>query len=432
MIWDKEIECMSRKEMQDLQLKRLQETVSRVYDRVPFYRQSFDSLGVKPEDIQSLADLQKLPFTTKNDLRDNYPFGLLAVPKKDLIRIHASSGTTGKPTVVGYTRNDLEKWSDLVARVITQAGGTSEDIAQIAFGYGLFTGAFGLHYGFEKIGTAVVPTSVGNTEKQLMLMQDFGSTILISTPSYALYMAEVAQEKGIDTAKLPLRLGLFGSEGSTEEMRSELESRWNIIATDNYGLSEIMGPGVAGECQYKQGMHVAEDHFIVEVIDPETGETLPYGELGELVFTTITKEGLPLIRYRTKDLSVLNPEPCSCGRTSVRMSKVKGRTDDMLIIKGVNVFPTQIESVLIQMEGITPQYQLVVTRKGYLDELEIKVEVADDWFTGRFNELEALEKRITQKLFSVLSLNAKVRLVEPKSLARFEGKAKRVLDLRNY
>jgi len=304
-------------------------------------------------------------------------------------------------------------------------------VAQVAFGYGLFTGAFGLHYGLEKIGATVVPASTGNTEKQIMLMQDFGTTILVSTPSYALYMAEVAEQMGINTSRLPLRLGLFGSEASTEEMRREIERRWNIIATDNYGLSEIIGPGVSGECHLKQGMHIAEDHFLVEVIDPQTGEPLPYGEVGELVFTTLTKEALPLIRYRTKDLSVLNPEPCACGRTTVRMEKIKGRTDDMLIIKGVNVFPSQIESVLMEMEGVAPHYQLVVTKKGYLDELEIKVEVKDEWFTGRFKELEALEHRITQKLQSVLSLNAKVRLVEPRSLTRFEGKAKRVLDLRN-
>lgn len=431
MIWDKEMETIKREELQKIQLERLQQTVARVYAKVPFYRQAFDKAGVRPEDIKALEDVRRLPFTTKDNLRDNYPFGMFAVPKQELVRIHASSGTTGKPTVVGYTRNDLEVWSDLVARIVALAGGTAEDVAQVAFGYGLFTGAFGLHYGLEKIGATVVPASTGNTEKQIMLMQDFGTTILVSTPSYALYMAEVAEQMGINTSRLPLRLGLFGSEASTEEMRREIERRWNIIATDNYGLSEIIGPGVSGECHLKQGMHIAEDHFLVEVIDPQTGEPLPYGEVGELVFTTLTKEALPLIRYRTKDLSVLNPEPCACGRTTVRMEKIKGRTDDMLIIKGVNVFPSQIESVLMEMEGVAPHYQLVVTKKGYLDELEIKVEVKDEWFTGRFKELEALEHRITQKLQSVLSLNAKVRLVEPRSLTRFEGKAKRVLDLRN-
>lgn len=431
MIWDKEMETIKREELQKIQLERLQQTVARVYAKVPFYRQAFDKAGVRPEDIKALEDVRRLPFTTKDNLRDNYPFGMFAVPKQELVRIHASSGTTGKPTVVGYTRNDLEVWSDLVARIVALAGGTAEDVAQVAFGYGLFTGAFGLHYGLEKIGATVVPASTGNTEKQIMLMQDFGTTILVSTPSYALYMAEVAEQMGINTSRLPLRLGLFGSEASTEEMRREIERRWNIIATDNYGLSEIIGPGVSGECHLKQGMHIAEDHFLVEVIDPQTGEPLPYGEVGELVFTTLTKEALPLIRYRTKDLSVLNPEPCACGRTTVRMEKIKGRTDDMLIIKGVNVFPSQIESVLMEMEGVAPHYQLVVTKKGYLDELEIKVEVKDEWFTGRFKELEALEYRITQKLQSVLSLNAKVRLVEPRSLTRFEGKAKRVLDLRN-
>lgn len=431
MIWDREMECINRKDLQKLQLERLQQTLARIYANVPFYRQSLAEAGVRPEEIKSLEDLQKLPFTTKDNLRDNYPYGMFAVPRKDVVRIHASSGTTGKPTVVGYTKNDLEIWAELVARLATAAGVTADDTAQVSFGYGLFTGAFGLHYGLEKIGATVIPTSVGNTEKQIMLMQDFTTTVLISTPSYALYMAEVAESLGVDTSSLPLRLGLFGSEPCTEEMRRELERRWHIVATDNYGLSEIIGPGVSGECRFKEGLHIAEDHFIVEVINPRTGEVLPYGETGELVFTAITKEALPIIRYRTKDLAVLNPEPCSCGRTLMRMSKVKGRTDDMLIIKGVNVFPSQIESVLMEIEGVGPQYQLVVTRKGYLDELEIKVEVADHWFTGKFSALEALEQRITQKLQTVLSLNAKVRLVEPRTLTRFEGKAKRVLDLRN-
>ncbi|HHU31901.1 MAG TPA: phenylacetate--CoA ligase [Clostridia bacterium] len=430
MIWDEKMECMSVDTRRELQLKRLQDTLNRVYKLVPFYRQAFNQRGIKPQDISSLEDLRKLPFTTKDDLRENYPYGLFAVPRKDLARIHASSGTTGKPTVVGYTRRDLETWSECVARLIIMSGGTAEDIAQVAFGYGLFTGAFGLHYGLEKIGAAIVPTSTGNTERQIMVMEDFGSTILISTPSYALYMAEVAEQMGVDTKKLPLRLGLFGSEGWTEEMRRELEDRWHITATDNYGLSEIIGPGVSGECLYKDGMHINEDHFLVEIIDPETGEPLPEGEAGEVVITTITKEALPLIRYRTKDISALNLKTCCCGRTTARMEKIKGRTDDMLIIRGVNVFPSQIESVLIDIEGVSPQYQLVVSKKGYLDELEIKVEFREDWFTGRFSDLEALEERITQKLESVLSLTAKVKLVEPKSLTRFEGKAKRIVDLR--
>jgi len=431
MIWNEEMECMAREKRRNLQFQRLKETLNRVYERVPFYRQAFDERGIKPDDIKSLEDLPKLPFTTKADLRDHYPYGLFAVSRKDLVRIHASSGTTGKPTVVGYTKNDLETWAECVARLIVMSGGTAEDIAQVAFGYGLFTGAFGLHYGLEKIGATVVPASVGNTERQIMVMQDFETTILISTPSYALYMAEVAEQMGVDTAKLPLRLGLFGSEGWTEEMRKELEQRWHITATDNYGLSEVIGPGVSGECLFKNGMHINEDHFIVEIIDPETGEPLPEGKAGEVVITTITKEAFPLIRYRTKDISALSNERCVCGRTTARMTKIKGRTDDMLIIKGVNVFPSQIESVLIDIEGVAPQYQLVIRKKGYLDDLEVRVEFKEDWFTGRFSDLEALEERITRKLESVLSLSAKVKLVEPKSLTRFEGKAKRVIDLRN-
>ncbi|WP_041591488.1 phenylacetate--CoA ligase family protein [Tepidanaerobacter sp. EBM-38] len=430
MIWNKKWECAPRKDIEEIQLERLKATVKRVYDNVPYYRKTLDSMGVHPQDIRKLDDIRKLPFTTKDVLRDNYPFGLFAVPKDELLRVHASSGTTGKPTVVGYTRNDLETWSELVARVVTQAGVTNKDMAQVAFGYGLFTGAFGLHYGLEKVGAAVIPVSVGNTERQIMLMQDFEATALISTPSYALYMAEVAEKMGIYPKKLPLKYGLFGSEACTEEMRQELEKRWGILVTDNYGLSEVMGPGVSGECQFQDGMHIAEDHFIVEIIDPVTEEPKDYGEEGEVVITTLTKEALPIIRYRTRDISSLNPEPCRCGRTSMRMKKISGRTDDMLIIRGVNVFPSQIESVLVQSEGLTPNYMLVVTKNGYMDELEVQVEVTEEIFTDRFKELEALEKRIVHRLYTVLGLNAKVRLVAPNSLKRFEGKAQRVKDLR--
>ncbi|AEE90770.1 phenylacetyl-CoA ligase [Tepidanaerobacter acetatoxydans Re1] len=430
IIWNKKWECAPRKDIEEIQLERLKATVKRVYDNVPYYRKTLDSMGVHPQDIRKLDDIRKLPFTTKDVLRDNYPFGLFAVPKDELLRVHASSGTTGKPTVVGYTRNDLETWSELVARVVTQAGVTNKDMAQVAFGYGLFTGAFGLHYGLEKVGAAVIPVSVGNTERQIMLMQDFEATALISTPSYALYMAEVAEKMGIYPKKLPLKYGLFGSEACTEEMRQELEKRWGILVTDNYGLSEVMGPGVSGECQFQDGMHIAEDHFIVEIIDPVTEEPKDYGEEGEVVITTLTKEALPIIRYRTRDISSLNPEPCRCGRTSMRMKKISGRTDDMLIIRGVNVFPSQIESVLVQSEGLTPNYMLVVTKNGYMDELEVQVEVTEEIFTDRFKELEALEKRIVHRLYTVLGLNAKVRLVAPNSLKRFEGKAQRVKDLR--
>lgn len=430
MIWDKKWECAPRADIQEIQLIRLKETVERVYKRVPHYRKALDETGITPKDICSLEDIRKLPFTTKDALRDNYPFGLFAVPKKELLRFHASSGTTGKPTAVGYTRKDLETWSELVARVVTLAGVTSEDVAQVAFGYGLFTGAFGLHYGLEKVGATVVPTSSGNTQRQIMLMKDFEATALIATPSYALYMAEVAEKMGYDPKKMPLKFGLLGSEACTEEMRRELELRWGIIVTDNYGLSEIMGPGVSGECHLQDGMHIAEDHFFVEIIDPVTGEPKDYGEEGEVVITTLTKEALPIIRYRTRDISALNPQPCQCGRSSMRMRKISGRTDDMLIIRGVNVFPSQIESVLVTSDGVTPNYMLIVTKNGYIDELEVQVEVTEKIFSDSFQDLEALEKRITHDLFTVLGLTAKVRLVAPNSIERFEGKARRIKDLR--
>jgi len=430
MIWDKKWECTSRQTVRDVQLARLKETVERVYERVPYYRKAFDNLGISPEDIRTLADIRKLPFTTKDALRDNYPFGMFAVDRQDLLRFHASSGTTGKPTAVGYTKKDLDVWSELVARVVTLAGVTREDTAQVAFGYGLFTGAFGLHYGLEKVGATVVPTSSGNTERQIMLMKDFEATALIATPSYALYMAEVAERMGYDPKKMPLKYGLFGSEACTEEMRQDLEQRWGIIATDNYGLSEVMGPGVSGECHFKNGMHISEDHFLVEIIDPITGEPKNYGEEGEVVITTLTKEALPIIRYRTRDISSLNPEPCRCGRTSMRMKKITGRTDDMLIIRGVNVFPSQIESVLVTSEGVTPNYMLIVSKNGYIDDLEVQIEINEKIFSDNFRELEALEKCITHKLYTTLGLTCKVRLVAPNSLERFEGKAKRVKDLR--
>lgn len=430
MIWDRRWECASREELEQIQLTRLKDTVKRTYESVPYYREAFDDVKIKPQEINSLEDLRRLPFTTKEALRDSYPFGLFAVSKDKLLRVHASSGTTGKPTVVGYTREDLDTWSELVARIVTMAGVKPGDVAQVAFGYGLFTGAFGLHYGLEKVGALVVPASTGNTERQIMLMQDFEVTALIATPSYALYMAEVAGKMGVDPRAMSLKYGLFGSEACSEEMRKELEKNWGILATDNYGMSEVIGPGVSGECEYKNGLHIAEDHFIVEVIDPETEEPVKPGEPGELVITAINKEALPIIRYRTKDISCLNYDPCPCGRTNVKMQKITGRTDDMLIIRGVNVFPSQIESVLIQMEGVTPNYLLVITRDGYIDNLEVKIEVAEAWFTGRFKELEALEKTIAHRLQTVLGISAKIHLVEPRSLQRFEGKAKRIQDLR--
>ncbi len=430
MYWSEKQECMSRQEIEQTQLACLNKTIERVYYNVPFYKERLDSVNLHPEKINSLSDLQEVPFTTKEDIRKHYPYGLFAAPMKKIVRVHASSGTTGKPTVVGYTKNDINTWANLVARIVMMAGGTEDDVAQVAFGYGLFTGAFGLHYGLEKIGTTVVPISSGNTEKQVMLMKDFGTTLLVSTPSYALYIAEVAQEMGLSKEDLNLRIGLFGAEGSTEEMRIELEERLGIIATENYGLSEIIGPGVSGECTFKTGMHIAEDHFIPEIIDPDTGKVLPWGEKGELVITTITKEGFPLLRYRTKDITSLTIDRCECGRTMARMAKVQGRTDDMLIIKGVNVFPSQIESVLIGMEHIGPHYQMIVKKKGYFDTLEVHVELIAGKMLEKFSELEKLEGEIYHKLRSILGLDAKVKLVEPKSIERSTGKAKRVIDLR--
>jgi len=422
---------MERNELRKLQLERLQKVVERVYNQVPFYRRKFDEVGVKPGDIKHLEDLAKLPFTVKNDLRDNYPYGMFAVPMKEIVRIHSSSGTTGIPTVVGYTKNDLVTWSNLASRFITAAGVTSEDIVQISFGYGLFTGGFGLHYGMERVGATVIPVSSGNTERQIKIMKDFGSTVLVATPSYALYMAEIAQELNM-VDDLKLRVGLFGAEPWSENMRKELEKAWNIIATDNYGLSEVMGPGVSGECTYCSGLHIAEDHFIPEIIDPETGEVKGPGEEGELVLTAMTKEALPIIRYRTRDITALNYEKCQCGRTMVRMRKTLGRNDDMLIIRGVNVFPSQIESVLMEIEEVEPHYLLIVDRVGHLDTLEVRVEVPEHIFTGNLRDLEDLTEKIKRKIDSLLNISVKVKLVEPKSIERSIGKAKRVIDNRKF
>lgn len=431
MIWDKEHECMSRRRLEELQLERLKAVVSRCYDRIPFYKEKLDEAGLKPSEIHSLSDIRKLPFTTKDDMRTAYPYKLFAVPLKEVVRIHSSSGTTGKPTVVGYTRNDLETWAELCARFITAAGVTSDDVAQVTFGYGLFTGGFGLHYGLEKVGASVIPASAGNTQRQLMLMQDFGSTALVCTPSYGLHLGEAVNEAGIRN-KIKLRWGLFGAEPWSNQMRAEVEAKLGLSATDNYGLSEIIGPGVAGECEeFKNGMHISEDHFLVEVIDPETLEPLDYGEQGELVITTLTKEACPLLRYRTRDITRLNPEPCGCGRTNVRMEKVQGRTDDMLIIRGVNVFPSQVESALLEIEGTEPHYMLVLYREGALDALEVWVEVSERMFSDEMKQLRQLEETIKNKLQSVLGLSIKLKLVEPRTIARSEGKAKRVMDLRN-
>ncbi len=431
MIWNERIECASRDELKALQLERLKSTVERCYNNVPHYRKKLDAAGVKPEDIKTLEDIRKLPFTEKDDLRENYPYKLFASPMKDVVRIHASSGTTGKPTVVGYTQADIDMWAECVARLACAAGATDEDIAQITFGYTLFTGAFGLHYGLEKAGATIIPISGGNTERQLAIMQDFGTTILVGTPSYALYMAETAKKLGIDTEKLPLRLGMFGGEGHTEEMRREIEKAWGILATENYGLSEIIGPGVSGECYCQCGMHINEDHFYCEIVDRDTLEPVADGQPGEMVITSLTKEALPILRYRTKDITWLITEKCECGRTSARMAKVQGRTDDMLIIRGVNVFPSQIESVLLGIDDIGPHYEIVVRKDGYMDKIEVLVEVIDAALLDKFSALEKLEKKIQHALFTVLNIGADVRLVEPQSLKRFEGKAKRVTDLRN-
>ena len=431
MIFNQEFETLPRPALEELQLKRLQNVAKRVYESVPFYKKSFDQAGIKPEDIKGIEDLKKLPFTIKQDLRDNYPFGLFTLPMDDIVRIHASSGTTGKPTVVGYTRNDIETWAELMARTLSSAGATKKDIVHNAYGYGLFTGGLGIHYGAERLGASVIPISGGNTKRQIMIMQDFGPTILACTPSYALFLAEVALEMGADFKKMKLKAGIFGAEPWSNKMREEIERKLNLDAIDIYGLSEIIGPGVSCECvEEKRGLHIFEDHFIPEIIDSQTGEVLPYGEKGELVFTTITKEAFPVIRYRTRDISRLSSEPCSCGRTYVRMDRVSGRTDDMLIIRGVNVFPSQIESVLLEIEGVEPHYQLVVDREGALDILEVRVEVNEDVFSDEIKRLQDLEKRIERDIKDMLGVNASVKLVEPKSIQRSEGKAVRVIDKR--
>ena len=431
MFYQKDIETMPRKKIEELQLQRLKWLVDYCINNVPFYNKRLNEAGITSEKIKSLSDIQYIPFTTKEDIRENYPYGLFAVPMKKIVRIHASSGTTGKPTVVGYTRNDINNWSDCVARLSAAVGVNDEDIAQISFGYGLFTGALGLHYGLEKLGCAVIPVSAGNTERQAMILKDFAPTVLISTPSYAMYMSEVAHDLGISNDDIKLRIGLFGSEGCTIELREKIEKGFGLFSTDNYGMSELMGPGVSGECMEREGLHFAEDHFLPEIIDSKTTAVLDAGDTGELVITTLTKEGIPLLRYRTKDVTRLNYDPCKCGRTHVRMDKVKGRSDDMLKIRGVNVFPSQIESVLANIDGISPHYELVLTRKNYTDYLEVRVELIDSSLLEKFAKLEQLQDLAVCKLQTVLGIKAKVALVAPKSLKRYEGKAKRIVDLRN-
>ncbi|MDA8433644.1 MAG: phenylacetate--CoA ligase, partial [Nitrospiraceae bacterium] len=410
--------------------ERLEAPLNRVDMNVPFYRKKFGSPGIETDDIRSLDAIRKLPFTTKNDLRDNYPYGLFAVPLREVVRIHASSGTTGMSTVVGYTKNDIKTWSNLVARILTAAGITKDDVIQIAFGYGLFTGGFGLHYGAERIGASVIPISSGNTARQIKIMQDFRTTALICTPSYALLIADTIAEMGIGINSFSLKYGLFGAEPWSEAMRKEIQDKLKIVATDNYGLSEVMGPGVAGECTERNGLHINEDHFLVEVINPETLEAVAPGEVGELVITTLTKEAFPVIRFRTRDLTRLIPEPCPCGRTLRRMHRVMGRTDDMLIIKGVNVFPSQIEHVLFDIEGTEPHYQIIVDRKGAMDDVTVKVEVSEPIFFDEMKKQNELVDLIKRRLASELGIGVGVKLVEKKSIERSEGKAKRVIDLR--
>lgn len=432
MLFQKDIETMPRADIESLQLERLKRMVKYCYDNIGFYNKKLTEAGVfDGAKIKELSDIQYIPFTTKDDIRDNYPFNMLAVPMKDIVRIHASSGTTGKPTVGVYTKTDLDMWSDCVARVAVAGGATADDIIQISFGYGLFTGALGLHYGLEKIGATVIPASSGNTAKQLMMFRDFGVTGLVATPSYALYLSEAMKEAGYPMSDYKLRLGILGSEPCTEEMRAQIERNMNVRVSDNYGLTEIGGPGVSGDCEMRNGMHFAEDHFLPEIINTETGQRLGENEVGELVVTTLTRQGMPVLRYRTKDITKISYEKCECGRTHARMAKTMGRTDDMLIIKGVNVFPTQIESVLVGTQHISPHYQLIVRRENFKDNLEVKVELESGELLDNFADLQALQKSIHDSLKSVLGLETKVTLAEPKSLERFQGKAKRILDLRN-
>lgn len=429
--YNEEFETLPRPALEALQLKRLRNVLERVYANVPLYRASLDAAGSSPGDVRSLADLQRLPFTTKQDMRDSYPYALFSAPLEEIVRIHASSGTTGKPTVVGYTRHDIEVWTELMARALATAGAHRGDIIHNAYGYGLFTGGLGVHNGAERLGASVIPISGGNTKRQIMIMQDFGSTVLTCTPSYALFMAEEARAEGVDIRKLKLRVGIFGAEPWSAAMRSEIEEKLGLTALDIYGLSEIMGPGVAQECfEGKNGLHIWEDHFLPEIINPETGERLPEGEQGELVITTITKQGIPLIRYRTRDITSITYEPCVCGRTHARIARMSGRSDDMIIVRGVNVFPSQIESVLVGIEGVEPHYLLIVDRHDNLDTLEVQVEVDERLFSDEVKVLQSLARRIEKEIKDMLGVTCKAKLVEPKTIQRSEGKSKRVIDNR--
>lgn len=430
MHWNKTRECIDREQLRSYQLTKLKETIDRVYHNVESYRQKMQEIGVIPEDIKTLEDIRLLPFTTKQDLRDNYPYGMFAVPIEEIIRIHASSGTTGKPTVVGYTRRDISNWAELIARSLVMGGGKRDSVVQVSYGYGLFTGGLGFHYGAEKLGAVVLPTSGGNTRRQVMLMKDLGTEILACTPSYALCIAETLEEMGIKQEELKLKTGIFGAEPWSDNMRKDLESKLGIKALDIYGLSEVIGPGVAAECMEQNGLHIAEDFFIPEIIDPITEEPLPEGERGELVITTIDKEGLPVIRYRTRDITSISYKPCACGRTHARIEKILGRTDDMLIIRGVNVFPSQIESALMAAGDAEPHYLIIVDRKDNLDSIEVWVEVSEQLFADEVRKLEEVRKKITSSIYTTLGINVNVKLVEPHTIERTEGKSKRVIDKR--
>ncbi len=430
MIWNPDFETLSRPELTRLQGERLGRLVDVLFRRVPFYRKKMDEKSVRPQDVQGIADIEKLPCTTKDEMRDVYPYGLLAVSLPEIVEIHTSSGTTGKPVVDAYTRGDIDVWAEVMARTLSAGGTTRHDIVQNAYGYGLFTGGLGVHYGARRIGATVIPISGGNTRRQLAVLRDFKSTVLTCTPSYSLFLAEAAREEGLDLRSVGLKAGFFGAEPWSESMRTEIENKLGALAIDIYGLTEIIGPGVATECEEQNGLHIAEDHFYPEVIDPLTGRVLPDGEKGELVITTLTKEGSPLLRYRTRDITYLDRSPCPCGRTTARMHRVLGRTDDMLIIRGVNVFPSQIEEVILKVEGVEPHYQLVVERRDQLDELEVQVEMNEKMFSDEIKGLEKMERRIEADLYAGLNIHTRVKLVEPKSIARSEGKAKRIIDKR--
>ncbi|NWF53579.1 MAG: phenylacetate--CoA ligase [Syntrophaceae bacterium] len=430
MIWDRKNECLPREEIGQLQLERLQSTLNRVYRNVAFYKKRFDRLKIGPDEIQTLRDLAQFPLTMKEDLRESYPYGMFAVPLREVVRIHSSSGVTGKPTVTGYTKNDLHHWSQLTARVLTAGGVTKDDVVQITFKYGIFTGAFGLHYGAELIGASVIPMSTGNTRKQALIMQDYKTTALVSTPSYALLLGRYLEQEGINPQSLSLKRGLFGGEPCPESMRKEIEERLLIQATDNYGVSEVMGPGISAECEYKNGLHLYEDHFIAEIIDPQTLKVLPPGAEGELVLTTLTKEAFPMVRYRTRDITSLDYSPCPCGRTLVRMKKVLGRSDDIIVIKGVKVFPSQVESILLEVEGVEPRYQILVEQVGGVDTLELKVEVNERVFSDEIKNLQKISAQIERKLREIIGIGAQVKLVAPESLQPTDGKLVKVIDRR--